>query len=58
MNENLHTLIRNANHAYIEATNLTNQQSKYHLNLEEARKLGKMAKNFTLVHTRKSSEKD
>jgi ribonuclease BN (tRNA processing enzyme) len=53
MNDNLPTLLKNANHAYIEATNLADHQSRYHLNFEEARELGKMAKNFTLVHTRK-----
>ncbi|MFW9903984.1 MAG: MBL fold metallo-hydrolase [Candidatus Thorarchaeota archaeon] len=58
MNENLQILLKNAKHAYIEATNLADRQSKYHLNLEEARKLGEMAKNYTLVHTRKSSENE
>lgn len=53
MNENLPTFLKNANHAYIEATNLSDHQSAYHLNVKEARKLGKLAKDFTLVHTRK-----
>ena len=53
MNENLNILLKDANHAYIEATNLADHQSSYHLNLKEARKLGKLAMNFTLVHTRK-----
>jgi ribonuclease BN (tRNA processing enzyme) len=58
INENLHTLLKNASHAYIEATNLADHQSSYHLNLEEARKLGKMAMDFTLVHTRKLKEEN
>ena len=53
MNENLFTFLKNASHAYIEATNLGDHQSAYHLNTKEARKLGKLAKDFTLVHTRK-----
>ncbi|MFX0123611.1 MAG: MBL fold metallo-hydrolase [Candidatus Hodarchaeota archaeon] len=53
MNENLPIFLKNASHAYIEATNLSDQQSVYHLNVKEARKLGKLAKDFTLVHTRK-----
>ena len=53
MNANLPTFLKNATHAYIEATNLSDHQSVYHLNVEEARKLGKLAKDFTLVHTRK-----
>lgn len=53
MNENLSTFLKNASHAYIEATNLGDNQSAYHLNVKEAQKLGKLAKDFTLVHTRK-----
>ena len=53
MNENLSTFLKGASHAYIEATNLGDHQSAYHLNIKEARKLGKLAKDFTLVHTRK-----
>ncbi len=53
MNENLPAFLKNAHHAYIEATNPSDHQSAYHLNVEEARKLGKLAKDFTLVHTRK-----
>ena len=51
--DSLPKLLESASHAYIEATNLNNQQSPYHLNKEEAEELGKLAKNFTLVHTRK-----
>ncbi|MFX0209732.1 MAG: MBL fold metallo-hydrolase [Candidatus Hodarchaeota archaeon] len=53
MNDNLHSFLRNATHAYIEATNLKNQHSPYHLSIKKAQELGKLAKDFTLVHTRK-----
>ncbi|MFX0182185.1 MAG: MBL fold metallo-hydrolase [Candidatus Hodarchaeota archaeon] len=55
MNENLPELLQDATHAYIEATNLNNNTSSYHLNLGEAQELGKLAKNFTLCHTRYDS---
>lgn len=54
INDSLPKLLESASHAYIEATNLNNHHSPYHLNKEEAEELGKLAKNFTLVHTRKS----
>ncbi|UCE12605.1 MAG: ribonuclease Z [Candidatus Heimdallarchaeota archaeon] len=53
INENLPILLEDASHAYIEATNLSAQHSEYHLNKEEAIELGRLTKNFTLVHTRK-----
>ncbi len=53
INDSLPKLLESASHAYIEATNLNNHHSPYHLNKEEAEELGKLAKNFTLVHTRK-----
>ncbi len=53
MNENLHNFLKDATHAYIEATNVLNHQSSYHLNAKQAQELGKLAKNYTLVHTRK-----
>ncbi|UCG02056.1 MAG: MBL fold metallo-hydrolase [Candidatus Heimdallarchaeota archaeon] len=53
MNENLPNFLKNAKHAYIEATNLSDHHSAYHLNVKEAQKLGELAKDFTLVHTRK-----
>ncbi|MFX0015778.1 MAG: MBL fold metallo-hydrolase [Promethearchaeota archaeon] len=52
MNENLPNFLRNASHAYIEATNNIDKKSPYHLNIQEASELGKLAKEFTLVHTR------
>lgn len=55
MNENLPILLENASHAYIEATNLANQHSEYHLNKEQALELGQLTKNFTLVHTRRQN---
>ncbi len=51
--DSLPKLLESASHAYIEATNLNNHHSPYHLNKEEAEELGKLAKNYTLVHTRK-----
>ena len=53
MNENLPNLLTNSEHAYIDATNVSNHQSSFHLNAKEAQELGKLAKNYTLVHTRK-----
>lgn len=55
MNDNLPELLQNATHAYIEATNLNSNTSSYHLNMEEAQELGRLAKNFTLCHTRYDS---
>ncbi|MHA2243576.1 MAG: MBL fold metallo-hydrolase [Candidatus Hodarchaeales archaeon] len=51
MNENLHNFLKDATHAYIEATN-PDHQSPYHLNVKEAQELGKLSKDFTLIHTR------
>lgn len=53
MNDNLPHFLINATFAYIEATNLSNHKSPYHLNIKEAEELGKLAKNYTLVHPRK-----
>lgn len=55
MNKNLIPLLQNSSHAYIEATNLGEEKSSYHLNIKEAKELGKLAKNFTLIHTRYDS---
>ncbi|MFX0171271.1 MAG: MBL fold metallo-hydrolase [Candidatus Hodarchaeota archaeon] len=55
MNDNLRSLVYNATHAYIEATNTRSNISSYHLNIEEAQELGKLAKSFTLCHTRYDS---
>ena len=52
-NSRISELLENAKHAYIEATNLNNHHSAYHLNREEAREYGKLTENFTLIHTRK-----
>lgn len=52
MNDNLPNFLRNATHAYIEATNLADHYSPYHLSIKKAQELGKLAKDFTLVHTR------
>ncbi|MHA2225517.1 MAG: MBL fold metallo-hydrolase [Candidatus Hodarchaeales archaeon] len=52
-NSHISDLLKDADHAYIEATNLNNHHSAYHLNREEAREYGKLSKNFTLIHTRK-----
>lgn len=53
MNENLHNFLKDATHAYIDATNPPDHQSPYHLNVKEAQDLGKLSKDFTLIHTRK-----
>jgi ribonuclease BN (tRNA processing enzyme) len=51
MNENLQDLVLDADHAYIEATYPSNTHSSYHLTSTEASKLGKLAKNYTEIHT-------
>ncbi|MHA1214133.1 MAG: MBL fold metallo-hydrolase [Candidatus Hodarchaeales archaeon] len=50
MNPSLETLISGANHAYIEASYNDNKNSPYHLNIHEAKRLGRLAKNYTLIH--------
>ncbi len=52
MNENLISLVQDSSHAYIEATNIGAEKSSYHLTVKEAKEIGKLAKNFTLIHTR------
>ena len=54
MNEQLIKLIENSEHAYIEATN-QKKKTVHHLNIEEATILGKLAHNYTLIHTRYES---
>jgi ribonuclease BN (tRNA processing enzyme) len=58
MNTNLVSLVQNSSHAYIEATNLDEEKSSYHLSVKEAQELVKLAKNFTLIHTRYDSRCD
>jgi len=50
MNENLHELVKDACHAYIEATYPNTKQSMFHLSSKEASELGKLAKKFTKIH--------
>jgi len=48
-------LVRDADHAYIESTNLPDQINSYHLTPNEAHQLGRLAKSYTLIHTRYDS---
>ncbi|NHJ00924.1 MAG: ribonuclease Z [Candidatus Heimdallarchaeota archaeon] len=52
MNENLVELINKAEFAYIEATNEKTQENTFHLNIDQARKLGKLSRQFNIIHTR------
>ncbi|MCK4847553.1 MAG: hypothetical protein KAT16_00850 [Candidatus Heimdallarchaeota archaeon] len=48
-------LVRDAGHAYIEATNLPEENNSYHLTPSEAHQLGLLAKSYSLIHTRYDS---
>jgi ribonuclease BN (tRNA processing enzyme) len=48
-------LVKDSNFAYIEATNRSKSISSYHLSPEEAHKLGRLAKDYTLIHKRYDS---
>ncbi|MHA1973521.1 MAG: MBL fold metallo-hydrolase [Candidatus Hodarchaeales archaeon] len=51
INPTLEDLVSGANHAYIEATyDDVKIRSPYHLNIQEAKELGSLAKNYTLIH--------
>jgi len=52
MNSYLIDLVRDAEYAFIEATNSEGISSKNHLNEEEASSVGKFAKKFFLIHTK------
>ena len=52
MNDNLIDLVKDAEYAYIEATNSEGVTSKNHLNQEEARSIAKLTKRFLLIHTK------
>ena len=55
LTDEVKNLVRNSNHAYIESTNLPENQSTYHLTPDEAHQLGQLAKSYTLIHTRYDS---
>ncbi|WP_455142990.1 MBL fold metallo-hydrolase [Candidatus Hodarchaeum mangrovi] len=55
INNNLVDLVKDAEYAFIEATNPEDISSKNHLNEEEALNLGKLAKRFLLIHTKYDS---
>ncbi|MHA1992983.1 MAG: MBL fold metallo-hydrolase [Candidatus Hodarchaeales archaeon] len=52
---NTELLVDNASFAYIEATNEKGESNSYHLTLDEAHKLGRLAKNYRLIHKRYES---
>ena len=53
--KNAELLVDNAMFAYIEATNRKGESNSYHLSPDEAHKLGQLAKNYRLIHTRYES---
>jgi ribonuclease BN (tRNA processing enzyme) len=55
LNNNVENLVRDADFAYIEATNIEGIINSYHLSSEEATQLGRLAKNYKLIHTRYDS---
>jgi len=54
-NRNTELLVDNATFAYIEATNKAGESNSYHLTPDEAHKLGRLAKNYRLIHKRYES---
>ena len=48
-------LVKNSTFAYIEATNKSGSVSSYHLSPEEAHELGRLAKDYSLIHKRYDS---
>ena len=55
LTEEVKELIQGSNHAYIEITNLPGNYNAYHLTPEEANQLGKLAKSYSLIHSRYES---
>ncbi len=53
--KNAERLVDRASFAYIEATNKIGESNSYHLTPEEAHRLGDLAKNYQLIHTRYES---
>jgi ribonuclease BN (tRNA processing enzyme) len=53
--KNAERLVDKAIFAYVEATNKEGESNSYHLTPEEAHRLGSLAKNYCLIHTRYES---
>ncbi|MHA1236111.1 MAG: MBL fold metallo-hydrolase [Candidatus Hodarchaeales archaeon] len=53
--EDVKDLVRDADHAYIESTNLPGNSNSYHLTSREAHQLGHLARSYTLIHKRYDS---
>ena len=55
ISEDVKDLVRDADHAYIESTNLPGNNTSYHLTSREAHQLGHLARSYTLIHKRYDS---